>query len=180
MWNTFLNWLANLLKPTPKPTPAPTPSPTPDVTFRTQLENLHNSHRNSKGLHLLSQDAKLNNAAQKHSDWMLSNNTLNHYEGSKRVGDRVKDEGFSWSMVGENIAYGYTSPSSVFQGWLNSSGHRANIENPNYTHVGFGVAGKYWTVVFATPSKRMGVQENCEPEGIVYQEPDHFVMPWMP
>lgn len=83
-------------------------------------------------------------------------------------------------MVGENIAYGYTSSSSVFQGWLNSSGHRANIENPNYTHVGFGLTGKYWTVVFATPSKQIGSQqEDCEPEGIVEQETD-FIIPWMP
>ena len=35
-------------------------------------------------------------------------------------------------MWAENIAYGQTSAQEVFNAWLNSSGHRANMLNPDY------------------------------------------------
>ncbi len=55
--------------------------------------------------------------------------------------------------VGENIAMGYSTPEQVMEGWMNSSGHRANILNGGYTHIGVGVCdgcGKHWTQCFGT------------------------------
>lgn len=57
-----------------------------------------------------------------------------------------------WSSAGENVAYGYT-PSTVTGAWLNSPGHRANILNSRFTHLGVGVACTasgvmYFTQVF--------------------------------
>jgi uncharacterized protein YkwD len=49
--------------------------------------------------------------------------------------------GCSWG-IGENIAYGSGgsgSPRSVFKAWMSSSGHRANILNKGYQHIGIGV-----------------------------------------
>ncbi|RKY19266.1 MAG: hypothetical protein DRP63_00910 [Planctomycetota bacterium] len=43
--------------------------------------------------------------------------------------------------VGENIAYGFDSPQSVMQAWMNSPGHRSNILSSNYTHIGVGNCG---------------------------------------
>ncbi len=37
--------------------------------------------------------------------------------------------------AGENIAYGYTSPTSVMSGWMLSPGHRENILYRSYTHL---------------------------------------------
>lgn len=50
---------------------------------------------------------------------------------------------------GENIAAGYNSPTAVMSGWMNSSGHRANILNPRWTVMasGYTVSGssyRYW------------------------------------
>ena len=64
--------------------------------------------------------------------------------------------------VGENIAAGYASPEAVMSGWMNSSGHRANILNCNFTEIGVGYAyaandpgtiqyRHYWTQVLAKP-----------------------------
>jgi hypothetical protein len=39
--------------------------------------------------------------------------------------------------VSENLAYNYSTPQGVFNAWLNSAGHKANIEG-DFTH--FGVA----------------------------------------
>ena len=58
-----------------------------------------------------------------------------------------------YSAVGENIAVGQPTPQDVMADWMASSGHRANILNASYTHLGVGVAeraggGPYWVQVF--------------------------------
>jgi len=52
---------------------------------------------------------------------------------------------------GENIAYGYGTPAQVVEGWMQSSGHRANILG-DYEALGVGVYVKngtlYWAQLF--------------------------------
>ena len=58
-----------------------------------------------------------------------------------------------YMWVGENIAMGYSTPQDVMTAWLNSAGHRANIESQGYTHIGVGNCdgcGKHWTQNFGT------------------------------
>ena len=45
---------------------------------------------------------------------------------------------------------GLIAPEAVMDGWMNSEGHRANIENCAYRTIGIGVAadGWYWTQMF--------------------------------
>jgi len=55
--------------------------------------------------------------------------------------------------LGENIAMGQTSPAQVMTGWMNSPGHRANILNTTYSHIGVGLCdgcGTHWTQNFGT------------------------------
>ena len=42
--------------------------------------------------------------------------------------------------LGENIAAGFTTPAAVLAAWLQSPGHRANIENPAYVVTGAGAS----------------------------------------
>ena len=64
----------------------------------------------------------------------------------------IRSFGISFRSAGENIARGYATPQAVVNGWMNSSGHRANILNANYTHIGVGYVaqGNYWTQMFIT------------------------------
>ncbi len=68
--------------------------------------------------------------------------------------DRVVEAGITgFSAVGENIARGQPSPAAVMSDWMGSTGHRANILNPGYTHLGVGVldtSDTWWTQVFLT------------------------------
>ena len=50
----------------------------------------------------------------------------------------VTDDGISYRMIGENIAYGYRTAASVMNGWMNSDGHRKNILNPDFTGMAVG------------------------------------------
>ena len=57
------------------------------------------------------------------------------------------------TCAGENIAAGYGSAADVMEGWMNSPGHRANILNDSYTHIGIGYQtggsyGKNWVQLF--------------------------------
>ena len=66
---------------------------------------------------------------------------------------------FSWSVTaGENIAYGQRSPSQVVNGWMNSSGHRANILNSAFKLIGIGCFERngvlYWAQAFSGGSGR--------------------------
>lgn len=58
-----------------------------------------------------------------------------------------------YSTVGENIAAGQNTPEAVVESWMNSSGHRANILNPDFTNIGVGCYTAndgwiYWTQLF--------------------------------
>lgn len=54
-----------------------------------------------------------------------------------------------YKTLGENIAYGYSTPSSVIQSWYNSQGHKENMLRTSYTS---GAIIKYknqWVALFA-------------------------------
>lgn len=58
-----------------------------------------------------------------------------------------------WNYVGENIAWGYSTPKAVVEGWKNSPGHYENIVNPNFKKLGVGLSKEYqgttyWTQIF--------------------------------
>ena len=72
--------------------------------------------------------------------------------------DMMKKFGISYIAAGENIAYGQKTPSEVMNAWMNSSGHRANILNANFTEIGVGMVKKadgtpYWVQMFINPGK---------------------------
>jgi len=120
----------------------------PDKEIIDDLINLHNQHRISKGLLSLKNDPELTQAAQEWAENMASKRKLYH-GGYKNIGD---EEGV-WTSLGENIASGQKTQQRVFECWLESSGHRANIENNKYRYIGCGMAEdkygeKYWCVIF--------------------------------
>lgn len=123
----------------------------PDVQ---RVFDLVNEERAAAGLSPLALNAKLNDAAQAHAESMYEEGYFSHTgsDGST-VADRVERFGYAWSTVGENIAYGATSPEQVMQMWMNSSGHRANILGSGYTEMGVGIdtRGAMWVQVFARP-----------------------------
>lgn len=147
----------------PNPTPPPSSVDTPSTldAFEQEVLALTNAARAQVGLAPLRHDPALAAAADKHSEDMALKNYFSHVEpDGGRLADRIRDEGYSFRAAGENIAAGYDTPEAVVAAWLNSSGHRANILNSNYTEIGIGFYrdtpedryDEYWTQVFATPS----------------------------
>ncbi|MFI0773653.1 CAP domain-containing protein [Streptomyces sp. NPDC021212] len=118
-----------------------------------QVVELVNSERAKVGCSPVKVNAKLTAAAEAHSKDMAEHSDMSHTgsDGSS-PGDRIEKAGYSWSTYGENVAYGYSSAKSVMEGWMNSSGHKANILNCDFKEIGVGLAqhGDYWTQDFGT------------------------------
>ncbi|RPJ94010.1 hypothetical protein CW357_17650, partial [Rummeliibacillus sp. TYF005] len=119
--------------------------------FEQQVITLTNAERAKEGLPALQADTTLMKSARAKSDDMAKNNYFSHT--SPTYGspfDQMKSFGISYKAAAENIAQGQKTPQEVVQAWMNSSGHRANIMNGSYTHIGVGYSanGNYWTQQF--------------------------------
>lgn len=102
----------------------------------------------------------LGQAALGHSRDMAAQRYFNHKaKDGSQVAQRATRAGYQWGRVGENIAFGQSTPAEAVAGWLDSPGHCANIMNPGFTEMGaaYGIAAErrsglvYWTQVFAAP-----------------------------
>lgn len=128
--------------------------PTTDSTvtsYEQEVIRLVNEIRAENGLKALTYDWELSRVARYKSQDMKDNNYFSHTSpvyGSPF--QMIKNFGISFRSAGENIAKGYRTPQAVVNGWMNSSGHRANILNASYTHIGVGYvpSGNYWTQMF--------------------------------
>lgn len=69
----------------------------------------------------------------------------------------VFDElGIPWYAVGENIAWGQRTPKAVTAAWTNSTGHRENMLNPDFSHMGVGFYSSSWVQLFTDGSGYTG------------------------
>ena len=121
------------------------------TAFEAEVVRLVNQRRAEHGLKSLTQDWQLSRVARYKSQDMKDVGYFSHT--SPTYGSpfqMMKSFGISYRSAGENIAKGYASPEAVVNAWMNSPGHRANILNSTYTHIGVGYvsSGNYWTQMF--------------------------------
>jgi hypothetical protein len=130
---------------------------------------LVNAERVRNGLSELGTDARLDAAAQVHSDDQASRNVMTHdgSDGSSPA-ERVQEQGFDWQAVAENVAFGYSDEETCMEAWIKSPGHHENILGP-YTHFGSaesnGYSNPYFTQDFASDSNTPIVLPDCSNTG---------------
>lgn len=113
---------------------------------------LTNVERSRVGAPPLSLNSQLTVAAQTHNDLMVKYNQLSHQlPGEASLAGRVSQTGYRWGGVAENVARGQQTPEQVIASWMNSPGHRSNLLDPNYQHLGVGYGNYFWTQVFGKP-----------------------------
>ncbi len=114
-----------------------------DIT-RTALQSFINQSRESAGLNSLVENQKLTQAAQLKAQDMVQNNYFSHTSPSGITPWYwFKQIGYNYKYAGENLAIGFYDSREVYNAWLNSPSHKANILNPNYTEVGTAVLGGF-------------------------------------
>jgi len=142
--------------------------PVVNADYEQQVVDLVNTERANRGLPPYKRVTALDNAARYHSADLGQDNYFAHDSHDRSGGNLVFVCG-TWTRIatyysgasGENIAGGYSTPQSVMNGWMNSTGHRNNILSTYSWEIGVGYAAvngstyyHYWTQDFG---KRSGV-----------------------
>lgn len=100
-----------------------------------------NAQRANNGAPTLQLNSQLNQAAQAKAEDMVARNYWSHTSpDGKEPWWFIANAGYKYTTAGENLAYGFVSSNATITGWMNSSGHRANLLNANFQEVGFGIA----------------------------------------
>lgn len=119
-----------------------------------QVLVLVNKERTLRGLTALKGDSALNRVAQLKAEDMAKKGYFSHTSPTYGSAfDMLKSHNIKYKTAGENIAYGQKTAQTVMNGWMNSSGHRANILKSSYTKLGVGYAVSsngtpYWVQIF--------------------------------
>ncbi len=118
-------------------------------TYEATVINLTNVHRANHDKVRLRSNTCVDRHAESHARWLANHQTLKH----QSMSNVLKKCGLKY--VGENIAGGCSTGSSVVSAWMHSSGHRANILKSSYRLIGVGAAqdgnGDWWvSQVFGT------------------------------
>ncbi|MGB3526229.1 MAG: CAP domain-containing protein [Flavobacteriales bacterium] len=156
--------------------------------LRLDLAEQINSLRISKGLQPLLFNDTLKKAAQFHSDYMAARDLLTHTEKQPKYAtpkDRVVAfKGTDLLTVGENVLYStpqnfplkskdlHALATEMFNSWLNSPGHYANMTEPEYVFGDLGFKANavkrtvYATHVFGTKGHQVPGQLSSNAFGL--------------
>ncbi len=106
--------------------------------------------REALGLEPLYLQEELSQAAKAHSAEMKKLDYFSHTSpvpANKTPEKRASNAGYPGSFLGENIAAGFGSAASAFQGWWHSDGHRKIMLMKGANHLGVGVVSTHWTML---------------------------------
>lgn len=98
-----------------------------------------NKERVKAGLQPLALDANLETSATEKCADMVKNNYFDHFSPSGVAWRSFIEKYEVTPYRGENLSEGYDTSDKVVDAWMNSAGHKANILNPHYQDVGYGV-----------------------------------------
>lgn len=135
--------------PSPTHTPSPTPRPKPKVTFKegnSILENI-NIYRSSRGLSQLARHDGLCSYAQSRASQVQSYWSHGQFNADITNGT-LKGACPDCIRYGENLGKGLANSSVAVQGWIGSSGHRANIESSWDFGCGVLTTNGYAVIIF--------------------------------
>lgn len=124
----------------------PTIAPDANLSVNVQeLIDMTNNYRASQGLSSLTINPRLTQAAVNKASDILSKQYFNHTspEG-KKFSDWIREVGYKYFYVGENLAIDFDNNKDIFEAWLDSPTHKENIDKPQYQEIGIAALnGKY-------------------------------------
>lgn len=116
-----------------------------------QILSITNMLRARHGLSAVQWHEDTSKVAFLHSKDMKENEYFSHESPTEgTLVNRLAQLDIKYQMAGENIAAQYVDAIAASEGWLNSKGHRDTMLNEEFTHLGVGVDGLYYTQNFIT------------------------------
>jgi hypothetical protein len=120
---------------------------TPDAIRENDVKiiELTNKEREKIDLERLTENSWLDQAAYGKAQDMLARQYFAHQSDEGWELDHwVKGAGYNFSIAGENLAMGFTTPEKTVQAWVASPTHYANIKEKNFKDIGVAtVNGPY-------------------------------------
>lgn len=118
-----------------------------------------NEARARNGLAPLASSARLMEAARIQAEQMAQSQRADHTISGAQyptMQDRLTAVGYAYMRAAENVAWNQRDAQAALTSWMNSSGHRVNILDPNLREMGAAMARSsknepYWVQVFGTP-----------------------------
>ena len=132
------------------------PAEVPASEQEWEVLRIVNAERMNEGLDPLTMFSEMQTATDIRAQELIQELSHTRPDGSSCF-TVLTEVGLSCSSAGENIAAGYQTPALVMNGWMNSPGHRSNILNAGFKHIGVGYTysagttyGAYWVQLFCT------------------------------
>ncbi len=121
-----------------------------EISVADEILKLVNEYRDSKGLSAITTNETANQLAVDHSKYMIAKGNINHDNFDQKF--KTLREKENATSIAENVASSYPDAKSVMEGWINSKGHRDNLEG-NFTHIGIAAVKNengryYYTQIF--------------------------------
>jgi len=107
---------------------------------------LTNNERQKVGVNILKENSLLDKIARERLEDMFNQGYFEHVSPQGiSVSDIAKTDGYSYVLIGENIALGnFSSSKELVVAWMESTGHKENILNPSFSEIGvYAKAGSY-------------------------------------
>ncbi len=105
-----------------------------------EIITLTNQERSARGISVLSENEKLDQAAREKLIDMFDNNYWDHKSpDGKQAWDFIRSENYDYLLAGENLAKGFNKSTTVVEAWMNSETHKANIVNANFKQIGVAI-----------------------------------------
>lgn len=145
-----------------------------DITRTALLEYLNQARKNS-GLTPLVENPKLEQSALLKAKDILEKDYFAHWTpDGKSPWYWFNLANYNFSYAGENLAIGFLDSKEVFDAWMNSFSHRANILNPNYKEIGISIlkgdfkGNEVYVVVqhFGTPKTEVKTERKLPPSSV--------------
>lgn len=129
----------------------------PRVRRERKVIELVNNKRANHGCRPVKERLTLRKAARRHSRRMAEHDWFSHGSSEYMI-RRIERAGYTgWTRLGENLAKSNRSgagwtPRQVVRSWMHSPGHRKNILNCKFRHLGVGLVQdsglRWWTQDF--------------------------------
>lgn len=109
---------------------------------RDKIFELVNKERIKNNASPLKINDDLARAADNKAKFLIENNIFEHNTQNKKFSDWIKESGYNYSFIGENLAENFVDSKSTIEAWLESESHKENMLNKNFTETGIAVVQK--------------------------------------
>ncbi len=101
--------------------------------------NITNKTRIEEGLNPLTANQLLSKAAYDKAEAIFSTKKFAHTLNNKKFSTWIKEAGYQYKSVGENLAIDFITSEGAMRAWLKSPSHKKNILNPKFQEIGVAV-----------------------------------------